>query len=166
MDDSRGHEVDDTSRPHDVGFFTIADDDHYLGLVAMVNSLRRQGHHDPVTVLDLGLTDAQRAELRGECTLVEPRPDSPSNPWLLAPQICQARPARVVVYLDADVIVTEPLGDLLEAAAQGAICAFPDVRDRWFPQWHEIFDLARRCARSATSTRASSPSRPTVTRRC
>ena len=33
MDDSRGHEVDDTSRPHDVGFFTIADDEHYLGLV-------------------------------------------------------------------------------------------------------------------------------------
>ena len=51
--------------------------------------------------------------------------------------------SRVVVYLDADVIVTEPLGDLLEAAAQGAISAFPDVGDRWFPQWHEIFDLAR-----------------------
>ena len=127
----------------DVRFFTIADDEHYLGLVALVNSLRLQGHHDPITVLDLGLTPAQCAELGGECDLVRPAPGSPRNPWLLTPQICQARPARVVVYVDSDVIVTEPLGEVLRAARQGAVCAFPDVRDRWFAEWAEIFGLQK-----------------------
>ena len=55
------------SPPAPVGFFTIADATYFLGLVALVNSLRLQGHADPITVLDLGLRAEQREALKTEC---------------------------------------------------------------------------------------------------
>jgi hypothetical protein len=108
-----------------------------------VNSLRLLGHREPISVLDLGLTDAQRAALAPECDIVPVPPGAPRHPWLLEPVACLARPAEVVVYIDADVIVTQPLNDLIERARVGGVVVFPDaLPDRWFAEWHEIFDLA------------------------
>lgn len=122
-------------------FCTIADSSHYVGLVALVNSLRLQGHDDPITVLDVGLTPAERAELAPHCDVVDP-PVPGRHPWLLAPHACLARPADVVVSVDADVIVTAPLDDLLARARDGRICAFPDrLARRWFAEWEQVFRL-------------------------
>jgi hypothetical protein len=143
-------EVDDAARNAsarpgviaDVRFFTIADADYYLGLVALVNSLRFHGHTDPITVLDLGLTEAQRSEISAECDLVRLPPGAPDNPWLLHPLVCQTRLAKTTVYIDSDIIVTSPLDEILATAGRGAICVFADyLEDRWSAAWEEIFGL-------------------------
>jgi len=125
-----------------VRFCTLADARYYLGLVALVNSLRLQGHNEPISVLDLGLTAAQRANLAGECEFVEVPPGPPRHPWLLEPVACRADAAEIVVYVDADIIVTRPLHDLIARARSGHIVVFPDeLPERWFAEWQEIFDL-------------------------
>ena len=58
--------------PAPVRFFTIADAGYFPGLVGLVNSLRLQGHGEPITVLDLGLLAEQRAALQTECEFVVP----------------------------------------------------------------------------------------------
>src|ERR1700730_18340831 len=67
-----------------VRFYTIADQSYFLGLVAMVNSLRFHGHWDPVTVLDLGLLPNQRAVLREQCEFVLPPDGVRPHPWMIA----------------------------------------------------------------------------------
>jgi cytochrome P450 len=125
----------------DIRIFTIADAEFFPGLVALVNSLRLQRHDDPITVLDLGLTAAQRAEIADECDLVSPRADLPPNPWLLAPYVCRTREATVAVYIDADVIITASLEPIFGLARAGSVCAFPDNYPRFFPEWEEVFEL-------------------------
>src|SRR3954466_9810076 len=87
--------------PPDVRFFTIADADYYLGLVALVNSLRLHGHTDPISVLDVGLTEAQRSEISAECDVVRLPSGAPRNPWLLHPLVCQLQLAETTVYIDS-----------------------------------------------------------------
>ncbi|MFN8024873.1 MAG: hypothetical protein U0W40_00520 [Acidimicrobiia bacterium] len=112
------------------------------GLVALVNSLRLTGHHEPVHVLDLGLTGAQRATLARECTFADPPDGPPRHPWLFEPCACAGVDAEVVVYVDADVIVVRPLDDLVALAADGGVVAFPDEQeDRWFAEWDAVFEL-------------------------
>jgi hypothetical protein len=126
-----------------VRYCTVADASHFVGLVALVNSLRWNGHHDPVTVLDAGLTPDQRADLAPHCDVVASPPDD-RHPWLLAPLACRAHAADVVVSIDCDVIVTAPLDDLLRHAREGQVCAFPDwMPDRWFAEWESTFALPR-----------------------
>ncbi len=126
-----------------VRFCTVADASHFVGLVALVNSLRRNGHLDPVTVLDAGLTPEQRADLAPHCDVVA-APSDDRHPWLLAPLACCAHAADVVVSIDCDVIVTAPLDDLLRVAREGQVCAFPDwMPDRWFAEWEATFALPR-----------------------
>jgi hypothetical protein len=123
-----------------LAFCTIADAAYFPGVVALVNSLRLQGHHEPLIVLDLGLTASQRDQLRGTCQFVTPA--QPRHPWLLAPHALLAAPADVSVYLDADVLVTAPLDRVLDDARAGRLCAFSDwLADRWFAEWEEQFDL-------------------------
>jgi hypothetical protein len=123
-----------------LAFCTIADAAYFPGVVALVNSLRLQGHHEPLTILDLGLTAPQRDQLRGTCEFVTPA--QPRHPWLLAPHALLAARADVSVYLDADVLVTAPLHDVLDDARAGKLCAFPDsLADRWFAEWEQRFDL-------------------------
>ena len=127
-----------------VRFCTLADARFFPGLVGLVNSLRLHGHREPISVLDLGLTDAQRAALASECDIVPVPPGESRHPWLLDSVACLARPAEIVVYIDADVIVTQPLHDLIDRARVGGIVVFPDaLPDRWFAEWHEIFGLAK-----------------------
>lgn len=126
-----------------VRFFTIADSGYFLGLVALVNSLRLQAHHDPVTVLDLGLLPEQRAALGAQCEFVRPESGLARHPFFLEPYVCLLRPAQTVVYVDSDIIVTHSLDRILAAARRGKVCAFPDMNpERWFAQWQDIFGLA------------------------
>jgi len=130
-----------SARDFTVGFATIADSANFVGAVALVNSLRLHGHDDPITVLDVGLTDAERRELAGQCDVVA-APSGDRHPWLLAPFACLARPAEVVVSLDSDVIVTASLDRILLDAHRGQVCAFSDfLSDRWFAEWEEVFGL-------------------------
>ena len=139
-----GSEADGADDHAPVRFFTIADARHFPGLVALVNSLRLQGHTDPITVLDLGLHDAQREALRAECDLVVPPAHSHRHPWLLEPQACMLRDAETVVYIDADIIVTDSLDRVIDAARNGRICVYADVPPtRWFADWEHIFGLGR-----------------------
>ncbi len=111
--------------------------------MALVNSLRLQGRTDPITVLDLGLHEAQREALRTECDLVVPPAHSPRHPWLLEPQACMLRDAETVVYVDADIIVSGSLDRVIDTARQGYICVYADVPStRWFAEWEDIFTLA------------------------
>ncbi|GMU77843.1 MAG: hypothetical protein AMXMBFR46_06410 [Acidimicrobiia bacterium] len=122
--------------------FTVADDGYFLGTVALVNSLRITGNDLPVTVLDVGLRDWQRELLEAECEVTSPAED------VGLPQVSKAwAPARsdaeVVVLIDSDVIVTQPLHDVVACARAGFVHAYRDgpVADRWFVEWAEIFAL-------------------------
>jgi hypothetical protein len=126
----------------DVRFYTIADQSYFLGLVAMVNSLRFHGHRDPVTVLDLGLLSKQRAVLQEQCEFVVPPDGVGHHPWMIAPYVCLARPADTVIYIDSDIIVTRPLWKILDSVQQGRVCVYEDEQPmRWFAEWKEIFGL-------------------------
>jgi hypothetical protein len=123
-------------------FCTVAGASHYPGLVALVNSLRLQGHREPMTVLDLGLTDRQRGEVSAECDVVPPDGRT-QHPWLVMPQVLQVVPPGVTVYVDSDIIVTAPVDAIAERARAGDVCAFADRFDeRRFAEWQTIFGLA------------------------
>ncbi|HEY3670942.1 MAG TPA: hypothetical protein VGN51_08410 [Acidimicrobiia bacterium] len=123
-------------------FCTVASASHYPGLVALVNSLRLVGHREPVTVFDLGLTDRQRAEVGTECEVVAPDGDA-LHPWLVMPQVLQAVPPGVTVYVDSDIIVTASLEAIAERARAGDVCAFADrFAERRFSEWQDLLGLA------------------------
>ena len=122
-----------------VAFYCVCDSRYFLGAVAMVNSLRAHGHAEPVHLLDLGLESWQRDLLTGEASVADP-PADPPPPWLAKTILPLARPAGTMVLIDADMIVTRPLGDLIAAAAAGA-AAFENVDDRWEPRWGELLGL-------------------------
>jgi hypothetical protein len=138
--------------PASVTCFTMADADNFIGLVAMVASLRIQGYAFPVVVLDLGLTSAQRVALGEEtaCTVVRRRDITDRHPFLLAPFPFVLGAEGIVGYLDADVIVTRPLGAMLDAAVEGKVCVVADfLVDRWFAEWGPIFGLRAALRRQA-----------------
>ena len=127
-----------------VRFCTLADRHYFPGLVALVNSLRLMGHHEPIGILDLGLTAKQRGILAAECDIVPLPEGRPSHPWLCEPLACTVLPAEVIIYLDADIIVTRPLDALIERARAGKIVACADTMSgRWFAEWESIFALSR-----------------------
>jgi hypothetical protein len=120
-------------------FYCVADARYFLGAAAMINSLRLHGHAEPVFVLDRGLTDSQRQLLAAEATVVRGRPDTP--PWLLKTVAPLDRPAHVVVLIDADMIVTRPLAELIERAGEGRVVAFRNDTQRFVPRWGELLEL-------------------------
>jgi hypothetical protein len=123
----------------EVAFYCVADDRFFLGAVGMVNSLRLQGHTEPIYLLDLGLAEWQREALAGEATMV---PTSEEVPPHLSKTIAPlAHPAETMVLIDADMIVTRPLAELLERAADGTLVAFRDRQQRFFGEWGEELGL-------------------------
>ena len=123
-----------------VSFYTVADSRYFPGVAAMVNSLRILGHNEVVHVLDCGLEPAQRALLAREATIV-PCEDG-RIPHLQKYVLPLERPADVMVIVDADVIFTRPLRELLTGAAAGQVVAFADrVPHRYFAEWGELLDL-------------------------
>jgi len=115
---------------------------HFLGLVALVGSLRMSCVTDVLTVLDLGLTERQRRSLDGVCRFVTLPGTDERHPWLLSPFGTHFDPRGVVGYLDSDVIVTGPLDEVVAAAAAGSVCVGTDpLSTRWFAEWTETFAL-------------------------
>jgi hypothetical protein len=120
-------------------FYCVSSEIYFLGAVGMINSLRLQGHTEPVFVLDYGLSDAQRGLLEPHVTLVPAPSDAP--PYLLKTIAPLAHPAEVRVLIDADMILTRPLTELIESAGQGRVVAFENDVDRFVPEWGEILGL-------------------------
>jgi hypothetical protein len=120
-------------------FYTVTGRDFFAGAVALLNSLRLLGHTEPLYVLDGGMEPRQRELLEPHVTIV-PAPDEapPSLLKLVAPL---SRPTRTMVLLDADIIVTRPLTELIERAQAGSLVAFENDRERFFGEWAELLEL-------------------------
>lgn len=125
-------------------FFTISDADYFPGTVALVNSLRLTGHEQGIVVLDRGLTQRQRDTLASCADVVELPPSAPSDSYLVKPYPALLDVDGVVTLIDSDMIVTSSLQPILDHAASGRICAFPNHPSalwRSFPEWLELFEL-------------------------
>jgi hypothetical protein len=122
-------------------FYCVADRHYFLGAVAMLNSLRLQGHGEPVFVLDCGLEPGQRRSLEAEATVIPAPPRAAEHPWLAKPVAPLAHPADVTVLIDVDMIVTRSLRSLIERAAKGRVVAFANDRDRFVREWGALLDL-------------------------
>jgi hypothetical protein len=120
-------------------FYCVADDRYFLGAVGLVNSLRLLGHREPVFLLDLGLTPAQRRMLDAEVNAVEGPPGV--APWLAKTVAPLRHPEEVMVLIDADMVVTHSLGDLIERASGDRVVVFENDSDRFRPEWGELLDL-------------------------
>jgi hypothetical protein len=125
---------------HDAAFYCVANSRHFLGAVALLNSLRLVGHDEPFYVLDYGLSVEERRLLDPHATIV-PAPEA-SSPRLVKWAAPLIHPAPIMVLVDADVIVTRPLSAVLESAAAGAFVAFEnDVTHRFHADWGTLLDL-------------------------
>jgi hypothetical protein len=126
-------------------FFTAADAPYFAGTVALLNSLRLTGHEHELVVLDRGLTGAQREALVGHVTLFDLPDERTVHPNLVKPFPTFMELHDVVALIDSDMIVTTSLEPILEQAAAGKICAFPNhysAVSRRYEAWSELFDLA------------------------
>ena len=122
----------------DTAFYCVADERYFLGAVGLINSLRIQGHDQPVFVLDCGLRADQRELLELEATLVAGG-DTP--PWLSKTVAPLKHPTTVMVLIDVDMIVTRPLDPLIEIAGRDHVVAFENDRQRHVPEWAELLGL-------------------------
>jgi len=126
-----------------VTYYTAADARYFIGVVMLVNSLALTSNTEELVVLDLGLTKQQRNLLTGLATSVHiPGALKPRLPYCVKPLVQVMRETDVAVWIDSDMMVTRPLAPLVDRAAAGAICMFPDPEgERWFPEWQEEFEL-------------------------
>ncbi len=120
-------------------FYCVSSGEYFLGAVGLINSLRLQGHAEPIHLLDCGLTADQRALIADEVVLVDAPDDTP--PYLLKTIAPLANPAEVMVLIDVDMIATRNLGELIERARAGRVVAFENMGDRFVPEWGELLDL-------------------------
>jgi hypothetical protein len=133
-------------------YYSVADERYFLGAVGLINSLRLVGHDEPIHVLDRGLTDDQRGLLGREAALVPAPSRGPG--WLQKTLAPLRDPAEVMVILDADIIVTRPLTELVEKAAGGPLVAFRNPVDRFVPEWGELLELGTAGRRPYVSSAA------------
>jgi hypothetical protein len=119
----------------DLAFYTVANAPYFLGTVALLNSLRRVGETAPFYVVDCGLTAEQRRRLATRATIVEPRSDF--HPQLQKATGLLEHPASVMVFIDSDIIVTRPLGPLVDEANAQKLVVFQDYGNpgRFFAEW-------------------------------
>ena len=121
--------------------YIVSDSRHYLGAVALVNSLRLTGWTSPIFLVDCGLSPPQRRLLERE-TRVLPAPER-TAPHLLKTVGPLAHPADVMIVIDADILVTRPLNDLVtECSRTDRIIAVADFNhDRFDERWSELLGL-------------------------
>jgi hypothetical protein len=123
-------------------FYAVSDSRHFLGAVALLNSLRLVGHREPIFLVDAGLSDEQRDMLASHVTLIPGPAGAPAVFLKMHGPV--NRPARVAVLLDADVIVVRPLTELIDAARDGRLVAFVNNQpnqDRFFDEWRTTLAL-------------------------
>jgi hypothetical protein len=126
-----------------VTFYTISNEPYFLGTVALLNSLRKTGNDGRLVVLDAGLSRSQRVRLEEQASVVSVSGDV-TRPWLFKayPRFFDVR--GVVIIIDSDMIVTASLRRVIDYAARGKICVFPDdfsQSARWFKEWEKGFGL-------------------------
>jgi hypothetical protein len=128
-----------------VTVFTVSSAGYLPGTLALFDSLQVTGYRGELVVLDAGLAADERAVLERRAT-VRPLPGDPAvHPVLRKSLIHELRPEGVVVLMDSDMIVTRSLDHIVEQAAAGRICLFPDhhsTGNRAFPVWETVFELA------------------------
>lgn len=134
-------EVPDTAR-----IYTLADRRYFVGLVALLNSLRLTANEQELVVLDCGLEESQRARLGAHAEVVRLPPDVARRNVLAKPYVHElASPAEIVVWIDSDVVVTGGIGPIVEAASRGRIGVFPvdwpEQRGRLRLEWPDLFSL-------------------------
>jgi hypothetical protein len=125
-------------------FYCVSDRRHFVGVVALLNSLRLVGHEQTFYLVDAGLTAEQRQALQEHVKLI-PAPQNACE-ILLTPFAPLRHPAEVAVLLDADIMVVRPLTELLELAGYGRLVVFqnnPPNDNRFFPEWQAALKLGR-----------------------
>lgn len=120
-------------------FYCMSSRLYFLGAVGLVNSLRLIGHREPIFLLDCGLSESQRRLLAPHVNLVAAPDDR--EPFMLKTVLPTRHPAEVMVLIDADIIATRALDDLVEGAAGGRAVAVAHPRDRFVPEWGELLGL-------------------------
>jgi hypothetical protein len=120
-------------------FYCVSSDVYFLGAVGLVNSLRLAGHDEPVFVLDCGLAPGQRELLERDAEVLAA--PAAAEPYALKTHAPLAAPAETMVLIDADMIVTRSLAELIETAADGRVAAFRNKADRHVPEWGDLLDL-------------------------
>lgn len=135
------HEGGDGEREPVRAVYTVGEAGHFLGVVALVNSLRLTGWIDPIYVVDCGFFDWQRELLASEVNLLAAAPNT--APHLLKVIGPLRRPARTMAVIDADIIVTRSLEPLFTRAEdEGKLIAVTDaLADRFDPRWGERLGL-------------------------
>jgi hypothetical protein len=123
----------------DAAFYCVSSRIYFPGAVGMINSLRLIGHDEPIFLLDCGLTAQQRELLTPHVTLV--RGSTDTEPFLLKTVAPLTHEAEVMVLIDADMIVTRSLTELIEKAASGYVLAVRNEVDRHVPEWGELLGL-------------------------
>jgi hypothetical protein len=118
-------------------FYTVANSRHFIGVVGLLNSLRLVGHEEPLFILDCGLDPRQREQLALHSRVVPaPTDGAPTSVKNILPL---AHPADVMVLLDADVIVTRRLDEVIALARRGRLVAFTDdTPGRFFEEWADL----------------------------
>jgi hypothetical protein len=123
-------------------FYSVSNSRHFVGLVALVNSLRLSGHGETIFVVDAGLTPEQR-ELLGDHVTLVPAPEG--VPVIMLKQVApMTHPASVSILLDADIIVTRPLTELIDGSGSRRIVGFVNNEpnhDRFFREWTSLLGL-------------------------
>lgn len=127
-----------------VRFFTLAGRDYFVGVAALLNSLRLTGHEEELVVLDPGLTQEQRALLAPHATVVRLSRAEAERTLLAKPLFHRHVERGVAVWIDADIVVTASLDPVVEQA-ETALCAYadegPNAVERWFASWFVDFGL-------------------------
>jgi len=130
----------------DATFYTLADSRFFVGLVALLNSLRLTGHANELVVLDCGLREQERRLLEPHTTLVALPAELAARTVLAKPFLATLRPTGTIAWIDSDVIVTGSLSAILERADAGKICLYPvdwpALRRRRFAEWQQTFGLS------------------------
>jgi len=122
--------------------YAVADRDYFIGAVALLNSLRLVGHHEPVFLVDAGLTEGQRRLIAPHVRLI-PAPEG-VHPVFLKMLGPLEHPAGVAILLDTDMIVVRPLMELIAVAEGGRLVGFinnPPNDDRFFAEWSGVLGL-------------------------
>ena len=120
-------------------FYCVSSPIYFLGAVGAINSLRLLGHREPIYLLDCGLSEEQRELVAPEVTLVEGPRDVP--PYVLKTIAPLRHPADVMVLIDADIVATCSMAELIARAREPKVIAVENDTDRFVPEWGEILDL-------------------------
>ena len=131
-------------------FYCVSSGRFFFGAVALINTLRLVGHTEPIFVLDCGLTPAQRELLSAEANVIPALDDS--TPFLLKTAAPLRHPAKVMVLIDADIIVTRPLTKLIERTTEDRVAAVEHGQDRFFPEWGKLMGGTARHRRYVSSS--------------